>query len=91
MPLSLARLSASESSHRNLSSAVFIMAGNDPAVLADQNRIVESELPDAVGDLPDLFLGMDSGVAGMGTKARDGHRFDGRRPDRVGHLRLGSN
>jgi hypothetical protein len=52
------------------------VAGNDPAVLTDQNRIGEAEMSDTVGDLTDLLLGMDSGVAGMGTKARDWHRFD---------------
>jgi hypothetical protein len=40
------------------------MAGNDPTVLSDQNRIGEPELPNAVGDLSDLLLGMGSGIAG---------------------------
>src|SRR5207248_165498 len=51
------------------------MAGDDRTVLSDQNRVVESELPDALGDLPDLFLGMGSGIAGMRPQARHGHRF----------------
>jgi hypothetical protein len=67
------------------------VASNDPAVLSDQNRIVEAELPDAVGDLTDLLLGMGARIAGMRPQFRDRHRFDGRRPDRVGHLRLGGN
>jgi hypothetical protein len=52
------------------------VAGNDPAVLSDQNRIVEAEMSDAVGDLPDLLLGMDARIAGIRAKARDRHRFD---------------
>jgi hypothetical protein len=52
------------------------MAGNDLTVLSDQNRIGEAELPDAVRDLPDLLLGMGSGIAGMRPQAHDRHRFD---------------
>jgi hypothetical protein len=40
------------------------MAGNDRAVLSNQNRIGESKPSDTVGNLPDLLLGMDSGIAG---------------------------
>src|SRR5260370_9032860 len=52
------------------------MAGNDLAVLSDQNWIVESELPDAVGNLPDLLLGMGSRIAGMRPQAPHRHRVD---------------
>jgi hypothetical protein len=45
------------------------MAGNDPAVLSDQNRIGEAELPDAVGDLTDLLLRMGARIAGIRAKA----------------------
>jgi hypothetical protein len=37
--------------------------GNDLAIVADQHRIGETKLLDAVGDLPDLLLGMDAGTA----------------------------
>jgi hypothetical protein len=64
------------------------MAGDDLAVLSDQNRIGEAELPDAVGDLPDLFLGMGSGIAGMRPQARDRDRFDGTRKGEFFHRYL---
>jgi hypothetical protein len=64
------------------------MAGNDLAVLSDQNRIGEAEMSDAVGDLPDLLLGMGSGIAGMRPQARDRHRFDGTRKWELFHCYL---
>jgi hypothetical protein len=64
------------------------VAGNDLAVLSDQNWIGEAEPPDAVGDLPDLLLGMGSGIAGMRPQARDQHRFDGTRKWELFHRYL---
>lgn len=55
------------------------MAGNDLAVLSDENGVSEAELPDAIGDLSDLFLGVGSGIAEIRPKARDRHVFDSRR------------
>jgi hypothetical protein len=52
------------------------MAGNDLTAVSNQNRIGEPELPDAVGDLADLLLGMDAGIAGMRPQARDRDGFD---------------
>jgi hypothetical protein len=46
-------------------------------------------MSDAVGDLPDLFLGMDSGVAGMRPQARDRHRLDGYMLDATRYRGLG--
>src|SRR5258708_39142312 len=64
------------------------VAGNDLAVLSDQNWIGEAEPPNAVGDLADLLLGMDSGIAGMRPQARDQHRFDGTRKGGLVHRYL---
>jgi hypothetical protein len=64
------------------------MAGNDTAVVPDQNRIGEPEPPDALCDLPDLLLGMGAGIAGMWPKASDWHRLDGHRLDGSRHLEL---
>jgi hypothetical protein len=47
------------------------MTGNDLAVLSDENGVSEAELPDAIGDLSDLFLGVGSGIAGIGPEARE--------------------
>jgi hypothetical protein len=32
------------------------MSGDDLLTIIDQDRIIESKLPDAIGDLPDLTL-----------------------------------
>jgi hypothetical protein len=65
------------------------MAGNDLAVLTDQHRIGEAELPDAVGDLSDLLLGVGPGIAGMRPQARDRHRLDGYMLDATRYRGLG--
>jgi hypothetical protein len=62
------------------------VAGDDPAVLSDQNWIVESELPDAVRDLSDLLLGMGARIARMGPQARGRHGLDSHGLDGSRHL-----
>ena len=52
------------------------MPGDDLAIWVDQNRIVESKLGDAGGDLCDLGRGMGAGIAGIGNQAFYGPRFD---------------
>ena len=44
------------------------MALDDLAVLPDQHRVREFEPADAVGNLPDLLLGIGSGVTGIGPQ-----------------------
>ena len=53
------------------------MAGDDLAVVADQHRIGEAEPLDAVGDLPNLLLGMGAGIAGVGPQPCDTHSLNG--------------
>ena len=52
------------------------MAGEDPAGLVDQDGVGEAEGADAVGDLPDLALGMGARIARVGRQAGEGPRFD---------------
>jgi hypothetical protein len=52
------------------------MSGDDLVIITDQDRIGEAELPDAVGDLPDLLLGMGTGIPGTGSQAGDRHRLN---------------
>lgn len=40
------------------------VAGDDPAVGVDQHRVGEAELANAIGDLPQLPVGMSAWVAG---------------------------
>jgi hypothetical protein len=49
--------------------------GDDLVLIADQHRVGEAELLDAGGDLPDLLLGMDTGILGEGPQACDRHRL----------------
>jgi GAF domain-containing protein len=44
------------------------MPGDDPVVAVEQNRVGETELADAAGDLRDLRLGMRPRVAGIGDQ-----------------------
>jgi hypothetical protein len=44
------------------------VAGNDFVVIADQNRVVEAEPLDAVGDLADLLAGMGARVTAVGVR-----------------------
>jgi hypothetical protein len=44
------------------------MAGDDAAVLVDQDRIVEAERGDVCRDLGDLLCAMGAGVAGVGPQ-----------------------
>ena len=48
------------------------MPGDDPVVAVEQNRVGETEFPDAAGDLRDLVLGMRPRVAGIGDQRLDG-------------------
>jgi hypothetical protein len=52
------------------------MPGDDLAVIADQHRIGEAEPLDAVGDLPDLLLGVGPGVSRIGSQTVDRHVVD---------------
>jgi hypothetical protein len=45
--------------------------GDDLAVAVDQDRDVEAKGVDAVGDLPDLLLGMMPRVGGVRLQLRD--------------------
>src|SRR5205807_371050 len=45
------------------------VAGHNVTPRIDQNRVVEAEFPDAVGDLSDLLLRMGSRVAVVGFEA----------------------
>ena len=60
------------------------MPGDDLVVIADQDRVGEAELLDAVGDLPDLLLGMGAGVSRVRPQACDRHGLD-----RKGLLHMG--
>jgi hypothetical protein len=53
------------------------MPGDDLPIIADEDWIGEAEPRDAVGNLPDLLLGMCTGIARKRPQARDRHRFDG--------------
>jgi hypothetical protein len=50
------------------------MSGDDFVVIANEDRIGEAKLPDAVGDLPDLLLRMGSGICRIWPKACNCHR-----------------
>jgi hypothetical protein len=52
------------------------MSGNNLVVVADEDRIGEPELADAVGDLSDLTPGMCSGVTRVRPQACDRDRFN---------------
>jgi hypothetical protein len=45
------------------------MAGNDAGIRVHQNRIVETELGDARGDLGDLGIGVGPGIPGIGRQS----------------------
>ena len=47
--------------------------GDDLVVIADQHRIREAEPVNAVGDLPDLLLGVGAGIAQIRLQAPDSH------------------
>jgi hypothetical protein len=47
------------------------MTGDDRIVIVDQHRIREPEGSDAVGDLPDLALGMGTRITWIGVQASD--------------------
>ena len=73
------------------------MASKDHVAFVDDERIQEPELPNAGGDLTNLFSRMRSGVFGVGPNCRDRRPFDSRRarissfqipPKLVGHLIL---
>jgi hypothetical protein len=55
------------------------VAGDDLVIIADQDRIGEAEALNAVGDLPDLILGMEAGVFRERPQTCDGHRLHGNR------------
>ena len=44
------------------------VSGNDLVIAVDQDRHVEAKGLDAVGNLPDLFLGMAPGAGGVGLQ-----------------------
>jgi hypothetical protein len=43
------------------------VAGDDLVIIADQDGICEAEFLDAVGDLPDLLLGMGARILAVYT------------------------
>jgi hypothetical protein len=43
------------------------VTGDDLASTVHQNRRVESERPNAIGDLSHLFMMMETGVSGIGS------------------------
>lgn len=49
------------------------MSGDDLVIIADQHRIGEAELLDAVGDLPELLLRVGAGVSRVRSQACDRH------------------
>src|ERR1044072_2320944 len=53
------------------------MAGDDLALITDQDGIGEAEPPDAVGNLAYLFSGMGAGIAGIEAKCCYWQHFDG--------------
>ena len=52
------------------------MAGDDLVIIADQHRIGEAELLNAIGNLPDLLLGMGTRIPCIGSQACDRQRFN---------------
>jgi hypothetical protein len=64
--------------------------GDDPVLVADQHRVGEAEPSDALGDLPDLLLGMRAGVFAIRPQAPQRHDLDRSCLDRLYLLRLGS-
>ena len=61
------------------------MAGDDLALITDQNRVGKSEPLDALGDLLDLAIGMRARVAGVGPERGDRRHFDARREQYLVH------
>src|SRR5215207_3235143 len=53
------------------------MTGNDLVLIADEDRIRETEALDASGNLLDLFLGVGASVFGVGTQVPDAHGLNG--------------
>ena len=58
------------------------MAGDDVAVLADQNRICEAERADAAGDLGDLRIAVGARIAGEGMSRSTGQNSRRKRSGR---------
>jgi hypothetical protein len=52
------------------------MSGDDLVIIADQHRIGEAELLNAIGNLPDLLLGMGTRIPCIGSQACDRQRFN---------------
>ena len=53
------------------------MAGDDLVLIADEDRVGETEALDASGDLLDLLLGVGASVFGVGTQVPDAHGLNG--------------
>ena len=58
------------------------MAGDDIAVLADQDRVGEAEGADAAGDLGDLRIAVGAGIAGVGNQPLDRPLLEAEVPSR---------
>lgn len=64
------------------------VAGDDLAVVTDEDRIGETEPLDAVGDLLDLPPGVRSRVAGVRFEKPHRHHFDARRRQYLAHEKI---
>jgi hypothetical protein len=83
-----------EDDHRKLRQAQELrrqdpaVAGNDIAMLVDQNRIDHPVLPHATGNLPNLLSGMGASIRRVGYQALNGPDFQAAYDDYVIHKLL---